>query len=136
IEKDFIVWYNKYNLQIPEMDEQHKRIVKLVNEFKEAWDLKKSANELVKIIKNLINYSSYHFKSEEEYMGEYKYTEIKEHKAEHKKLTELLQKVEKDLSKNKQDQVQNDLENIKKQLIDHFTESDSKYIDTFKMFGH
>ncbi len=135
-EKDFIVWYNKYNLQIPEMDEQHKRIVKLVNEFKEAWDTKKSVNELVKIIKNLINYSSYHFRSEEEYMGEYKYTEIKEHKAEHKKLNQLLQKVEKDLSKNKQDQVQDNLESIKKQFIYHFTESDSKYIDTFKMFGH
>ncbi|MFC2138090.1 bacteriohemerythrin, partial [Bacteroidota bacterium] len=135
IEKDFIVWISKYNLQIPEMDDQHKRIVKLINEVNEALDGKKSGSEIVKIIKNLINYTSYHFHTEEDYFKEFKYKEAADHKKEHKGILTLLQTTEKNVAEGNLDKLDEDLIEIKSEIITHFTEVDIKYIDTFKMFG-
>ncbi len=136
IEKDFIVWLSKYNLQITEMDDQHKRIVKLINELQEAQDASKPGSEIIKIVKNLINYTSYHFHTEEDYFKEFKYKETSDHKNEHKVILSMLQGIEKLISKGNLDQLKTELNNLKEDLIRHFTETDSKYIDTFKMFGH
>jgi len=118
------------------MDDQHKRIVKLINEVKEALDANKPATEIIKIIKNLINYSSYHFHTEEDYFKEFKYKEAADHNKEHKKLVSLLQSIEKVVTKGELNKLIDYLIKLKNEIIIHFTEVDTKYIDTFKMFGH
>jgi hemerythrin-like metal-binding protein/PAS domain S-box-containing protein len=130
IEKGFVVWYKKYNLNIPEIDEQHKRIIKLLNEFKQACDDGKSVNELNKLFKNLVNYTSYHFHNEESYFKKYAYKDADNHSIEHKKIIDIMQNIQNKLVN--KEYLLTILEQLKDELINHFISIDVKYVHLFR----
>ncbi len=135
-ESGFIVWYNKYNIQIPEMDDQHKRLVKLINEFKEAVDQQKGNKELLKLVKNLINYSSYHFQAEERYFTDYKYKGKTAHEKEHQDLNKHLIGIQKQIQGGNIEKAIGLLARFKESLLAHFTGSDVRYVELFRAHGH
>ncbi|EKE03689.1 MAG: hypothetical protein ACD_20C00168G0006 [uncultured bacterium] len=76
-------WSEEMETGIPEIDEQHEKIVKGVNDLYEATKENKSREEIVKLVENLDFYTTIHFDTEEKYMKIYDYNRYNEHKKAH-----------------------------------------------------
>ncbi len=85
-----IEWNDLYSVNIEEMDQQHKQLLNIVNEFDKAVEAKKEEETTKKILKNLLDSAGMHFKKEEELMDQHGYPEIAEHKKQHNNLLEEL----------------------------------------------
>lgn len=92
----FFTWEDRYSVNIAAMDEQHKRLVKMLNDLFEAMLSGKGREVVGKVLTDLVNYTKVHFSAEEELMRKNGYPDLLSHKKEHdalaKKAVELDQK--------------------------------------------
>lgn len=69
---EIFVWGAKYETGIREVDQQHKKLVRLINTLARMQAEQVEAEELLKIFDELASYAAYHFKTEEELMNRYR----------------------------------------------------------------
>jgi len=86
----FAQWSDDYNVNIREIDSQHRRLFELVNELHDAMSQGQGSKLLGDILNNLLHYTKMHFSTEERYMSTYKYPGFMAHKAEHDELTKTV----------------------------------------------
>lgn len=78
-----IEWKDDFLIGIPEIDRQHKRLIKLLNDLLDADNLHVRSAEVSNTLYSMIEYADVHFSTEESYMQEYEYPKLIEHKKEH-----------------------------------------------------
>lgn len=107
-EKDiFMKWDDKYLVHVPELDEAHLKLFKLINELYLLNQLAEpDQRKLMRTFHDLLEYTYSHFTEEEQYMEKTNYPQIDEHKKLH--------------------------ENIRNQFEDYFTSFKSGTIDMKK----
>ena len=82
-----MMWSNDYSVHIEIVDEQHRKIIELINRLHDAMKLGKGKDTLGKTLSELVDYTSYHFNEEEELFKVYGYPDYPPHKREHDALT-------------------------------------------------
>lgn len=75
-------WEDVYSVNVKEIDDQHKKIFSIINRFL-AVKNNLSRAEFNEMIKELEDYSVYHFVTEEKYFEKYNYSEKKFHVIQH-----------------------------------------------------
>ncbi|MCK5168846.1 MAG: hemerythrin family protein [Bacteroidales bacterium] len=93
----FINWDDSLSIKIDSIDEQHKKLIGMINDFYDSIQ-NRSNNELIsQLISSMKNYTIEHFNFEERLFEKYNYSHSKEHNQEHelfiKKVKELEQKL-------------------------------------------
>lgn len=89
-------WKNEYSVNIREIDEQHKKLVEMINELHDAMVAQKAKEVLGGVLTKLINYTASHFANEERLMKTHGYPEFAEHKEKHEKMTAKVLALQKD----------------------------------------
>ena len=84
-----IVWDSSFETGIPEIDTQHQRLVEIINSLMDGIG-HASKETLTDIIRQLKEYTQYHFKTEEGIMERSGYTDLKEHHFEHQTFVDQL----------------------------------------------
>jgi len=84
-------WKDEYSVKIGAIDEQHKKLVDLLNQVHEATLAGRGKLVVGNILSELLTYTKVHFAAEEELMKKHAYPELNSHRAEH---DELVRKVE------------------------------------------
>jgi len=76
-----IPWTDEFELGIEEIDEQHKKMLAIINKLFDLFTENKDGDqkEIDKIIKEMADYAVYHFETEEKYFDLYGYEKTKEH---------------------------------------------------------
>jgi len=82
-----ITWSENFSVNITEIDSQHKKLIALINELHEAMKVAKGKDVMGHILSELVNYTVYHFGTEEKLFQKYGYPEIVNHKKQHDDLT-------------------------------------------------
>ncbi len=82
-----IVWKDTYSVNVQEIDEQHRKLIALINELDAAMASGKGKDVLAKTLGAVIQYTRTHFANEERLMSTHGYPDFAPHKAEHDKLT-------------------------------------------------
>ena len=90
-----IVWTQDLSVNVTRFDNEHKRLVEMLNKLNESMSQGQGKTVLTSILFELTNYAKTHFKNEEEAMEKCNYPGIVEHKKEH---TDFINKVD-DMSK-------------------------------------
>ena len=94
-----IQWNQSLSVSVPEIDKQHQKLVKLVNDMHDAMHAGKGNDAAIAIIKELVAYTRTHFGYEERQMELAKYPDLVNHKAAHatlvKQVEEFASKVQK-----------------------------------------
>jgi hemerythrin-like metal-binding protein len=89
-------WNGKLETGIAIIDEQHKKLISLVNELHEAMRNRKAKDVVAHILKELGDYTTYHFSVEEKAFEKRGYPNRAEHEKLHAdliaQLSELMQK--------------------------------------------
>lgn len=81
-----IVWKDEYSVGIKSLDDDHKRLIFLLNQFKTAYDYDTSAEFERQALEQLVEYTRFHFSREEDMMEAAGYAGIEEHKQQHARM--------------------------------------------------
>jgi hemerythrin len=76
-------WKQAYETGIPEIDEQHVGLLKLINDLDAFRDHPPGSHEIFNTLNALVAYAEGHFATEERYMERLKYPQILPHKRQH-----------------------------------------------------
>lgn len=127
-------WDPIYSVNIAEIDDQHKKIFEIINSLSVA-KRKKDNKIILSVIKELEDYSVYHFTTEEKYFTKFNYPRKEEHIKMHLSYIAQLKKIK----KNQDDDVAkttHDLsEFLKNWWINHIQHEDIGYSDFFNQHG-
>lgn len=82
------VWDARYTLNIAEIDRQHQKLFALFNELYDAMQQGHANQVIDDVLTRVVDYTAYHFATEEKLLRQYGYAEEAAHRAEHAKLTE------------------------------------------------
>lgn len=88
---DLFPWSDKYSVGVASIDKQHQKLVGMINELNAAMVTEQDFQVLDDIVTRMLEYTIYHFSSEEEKMTSAEYPEIESHKAKHVELIEDVQ---------------------------------------------
>ena len=80
----YIDWSDELSVQVAEIDQQHQKLVSMLNELHDAMRERKSKDSLGKIIEGLVGYAGTHFATEEKYFDQYGYPEATAHIGENR----------------------------------------------------
>lgn len=83
-----IAWSNMLSTGVSEQDNQHKKLIDLINQLNDAMMANKGQEVLGKVLSELVNYTVYHFGYEEKLMAAHHFEETVAHKAEHAKFVQ------------------------------------------------
>ncbi|MFH1571819.1 MAG: bacteriohemerythrin [Gemmatimonadota bacterium] len=78
-----IHWSDRFSVHIAGIDEQHQRLVTILNELHEALRAGRGKDSLGSILNGLLAYAGTHFETEERYFAQYEYPDTVEHTREH-----------------------------------------------------
>jgi hemerythrin-like metal-binding protein len=71
-QSDIFAWSGKYHIGIAKLDKQHKKLVALINTLAKRLAEQADDAALMQVFDELASYTSYHFRTEEELMQEYR----------------------------------------------------------------
>jgi len=121
-------WSDAFVLGIQEIDDQHKKLVNLVNELNAAMKSGKGVHQLAKVFEELKEYTVHHFATEEALFEEHNYPGMISHIAIHKKLVGQVLELEEKF-KNNSGVLTTDVMNfLKDWLVKHIQGEDRKYV--------
>jgi hemerythrin len=82
-----LTWNDGYSVKVKQFDDQHKKLIDMVNELHDAMKVGKGREVLEKILAGLIQYTVTHFANEERLMKLHNYPGYEQHKKELNLLT-------------------------------------------------
>ena len=117
-------WSNVYALGDKRVDTEHQKLFELADKIEIC---KEDAKELQKAIKELVNYTKFHFKSEERYIREFSYTNLHEHMNMHARIVQNLNAIIRELPNEPLQSSYEKIENfVKNGLVQHIILEDKK----------
>jgi len=79
-----VTWKEAYSVGIEHIDQDHKKLINLLNQFTTAYDYAMSEDYERQALDDLISYTKYHFEREEKLMSDNNYPDFEAHQAQHK----------------------------------------------------
>jgi hemerythrin len=97
----FFTWDESYSVGVKAMDEQHKRLFDILNEYYEAAIQRKTKEVTGRILAGLLEYTRTHFGAEEKMMSTHGYAGLEDQKAQHAQFVNTVQDYQKRLDEGK-----------------------------------
>lgn len=137
---DVVKWNDaKMSIGIDFIDDEHKQLLKIINDLATSIHNKCQRDDIVEILDRLIDYTSYHFSTEEKYFEKFNYENSVEHKEQHQIFLDKFRKIKSEIN------LEDDLCSVIlseevflyliQWLLHHIAGSDKKYVKLFKENG-
>lgn len=132
---ELFAWTADLALNINSIDDQHKRLVQLINKLHKAMKERRSKETMLAIVDELKNYTVTHFKFEENLFAKHGYPETKSHIAQHHKFVDQVIAFEEGLKSGKVTVTMDVMRFLKEWLLKHINGTDRAYAPFFKKHG-
>ena len=119
------IWDNRYNTYVDEIDEQHQRLIKLIRKMRAVVENQFNQQIQISVLDELLDYTHYHFNTEETLMVEHQYPFSEIHKRQHDDFTFRIREFREDFCQGKA-QAFRLLSFLINWLIDHILVSDKE----------
>lgn len=123
----FVSWNDCFKIDVPEIDEQHKRFLELVDIAQMKLDSAESS-DFNSIIKALEDYASYHFTFEEKLIEKSNFPDLTQHKQEHKQYIDRVRQLRLDFEYTNPLVAKKTIDFMRKWFISHIIKNDRKYL--------
>jgi hemerythrin len=131
----FINWDESLSVNVREIDEQHKKLVGMINKLHSAMIEGKGNDILDNIISEMVNYVKIHFFTEEKYFDMFHYEEAEPHKVEHAFFTQKVEEFKEGFEKGLMYVTLDVLNFLTNWLTTHLMGCDKKYVKCFNENG-
>ena len=125
-----IEWDDKFRVGVQGIDEEHKKLIDIINKAAVTNKFKK-IRVVLATLDEMINYAGYHFLTEETYMVGSDYPEYLFHRNEHIGFTDKVIDFQNRVVSGDSQVVNEAQEFLKQWLVNHIQETDSRYTDWF-----
>ena len=132
---DQLQWNDMYSVEIPSIDEQHKSLLKMINDLSSSLSQKGNLKAQLLVLLKLTSYTISHFRHEEKLFDTYHYEEVEEHKTAHQKLIERVEEFQDRLAEKNEDVGGELLAFLVDWLLNHILIMDKKYTPFMKKHG-
>ena len=129
---DLMPWSYKLETTIPEIDEQHKKLVGMVNKLHKAMRMQKGTGELGGILKGLAEYTVMHFGTEEKLFKKFNYPQYESHRKIHEALVSQVLDIQKDFEAGKATITMDLMDFLSDWLKNHIMKTDMEYAPFLK----
>jgi hemerythrin-like metal-binding protein len=127
----FLKWEQKYELGIPEMDNQHKKWVEILNKFYEKVSKSDLQTNILEMVDEALIYTKYHFREEEKFMASMNYPKLKEQQKMHIDIISTLSNFKSVIMSKKQITSMEVTNELKKWFKEHIMIEDMKYAEFY-----
>lgn len=117
----------KMLVKVGMIDRQHKKMVGMINELYDSVEAKQEKELLAGLLIKLVNYTHYHFATEEKYFKQHKYPEMIIHKEQHDKLRAQVAALDERYYMGDKMITSNVMKLLNDWLFDHIIGSDRKF---------
>jgi hemerythrin-like metal-binding protein len=121
-----IEWSDSLSLGVERVDDQHKRMVKIANTFLESLRQRSEEAVIRGALRDLREYTVYHFHDEEDFMEHIGYPELEDHRREHEKLKGQVKDYQEKIYRRKNIDVEEVRDFLKDWLLGHILDTDMK----------
>lgn len=122
-----IEWSPQFSIGIDEMDNQHKKLINIINGLNDALAEGKAKETVGTVLGELLDYTETHFTEEEAFMQRGNYSELEGHKKIHRFFTDKIRDLKKQ-HENGTAMISRDvLVFLKDWLVNHIAKMDKKY---------
>lgn len=122
-----IEWKADYSVNIAEIDDQHKKLVDLINTLHAAILSGTGKDALTHILADLVDYTLNHFATEEKFFDEYDYPESESHKQKHQDLVQQVAALQKKQADGEKVLTMDVMNFLRDWLQDHILGTDKKF---------
>jgi len=130
-----INWNDRLSVDVAEIDQQHKRLITMINELNDAMKVGKGKDLLGPIVNNLVEYAVTHFKTEEKYFAQFGYPETDQHKKEHEAFVQKVSDFKSGFESRKISLTIEVMDFLSDWLKNHIMATDKKYSRFFNEHG-
>lgn len=123
----FLMWSGNYSVRIQAMDEQHRKLVDLINQLHDGISAGKGQAVLCQVLDALADYTRTHFTAEERLMQSGGFPGFAKHKAEHDALISKVKAIQKQAQAGQTEIGSGLLSFLREWLINHIMGSDKAY---------
>lgn len=124
---NLIAWNENLSVNIKEINEQHKKLIAMINDLNSAMGSGKGKDVMGQILSGLVEYTKTHFKREEELMQKHQYPGYLSHKALHDALTKQVVDTMNKFQEGKAIVTVEVMSFLKDWLVTHIQNTDRKY---------
>ncbi len=89
-----VAWNKSLSIGITLLDEQHKSLIRKLNDVSSAIENGLGQREITKTLEFLSEYADFHFSAEEKHMKEHSYPGLEKQKIEHQEFMDTLSNLE------------------------------------------
>lgn len=129
------LWNEKYSVNISSIDEQHKKLIDIINEFHDKMKTGIERENIGEVLIKLIDYTKYHFSFEEKLFSDNRYLESSIHKEVHAKFVEQINNIKNDFDNGKDVITFELMDFLKDWLGEHILGTDKKYSEFLNAKG-
>jgi hemerythrin-like metal-binding protein len=130
-----IQWNPALSVNIAQIDNQHMKLVDIVNNLHDRMKEGKGKTILSGVLSELADYTVYHFKTEEELFKQHSYPKSDAHILEHNTLVQQVLKLKTDLDGGKTVITNDVMLFLRDWLSNHISGSDKAYMPFFNSKG-
>jgi hemerythrin-like metal-binding protein len=131
----FITWKDEYNVGIDSIDQQHRKLVSLINQLTTAVDYSTGDEFEGEALAQLVDYTKTHFSYEEKLMEDNGYPDFEPHKAQHEKMIKKVNEVLVEYGENRDAALQHATLFLQDWLINHINGTDKQYVSFLRDKG-
>ena len=135
-ERRYATWKPKYNIGIKEIDDEHKKLMNLINKLQLAIRYHQDESFEKEALDELVEYTRSHFKREEEIMVTYGYPDYLEHKKLHDEMAAKVQEHVENFERDGHSALLKIVPFIRDWLTTHIYGVDQSYAQLLRENGH
>jgi hemerythrin len=130
-----ITWTRALSVGVTEIDDQHQKLVKLINDLHDAMRAGNGSSAVGPVLSALVDYTVYHFGTEERLFRETNYSDAKAHIIEHNALTQEVLNIKAGFEAGEPVITIDLMDFLRRWLSDHIKGMDKRYTAYFHSKG-
>lgn len=131
----FVVWKNEYSVGIESLDNDHRKLLNLINQLQTAVHYQTDEKAEKEILEEVVAYTKYHFAREEKMMEEANYRDLAAHKKTHTMMISKVDEFMQDYESRGHEALEIVALFLKNWLVKHINGTDQEYTSALKEKG-
>jgi hemerythrin-like metal-binding protein len=125
--RQYVEWKPEYSVGIDSIDQQHRKLLNLINNLQTAVNYKTGADFEREALDELVDYTRSHFSYEEGLMEQNAYPDFEAHKKQHQQMIARVEEILAEYQQDKDSAMKNAAAFLRGWLIKHINGTDKQY---------
>ena len=125
--RDRVEWKEAYSVGVDELDDDHKRLIELLNRFQTAYKYHTGEEFERQALNELVDYTKYHFEREEKMMEAADYPDLQAHKEAHRSMIAKVDEFQQEYQQHGHEALEGVARFLSDWLIEHINGTHKKY---------